>query len=138
VVSVWKYTTSPQGSASFRAPSGYATATLAPSKGRFQVDHVDRIDIAGIAALIADNGNIALGAHLDCVGPEPSNDKCRLLTGQQRRDTAHGDTAVLLVGSLHRHLELLLTVALRGQVFGRNLELFGQRNRNRLRAAVRE
>jgi hypothetical protein len=52
----------------FRAPSGYATATLAPSKGRFQVDHVDRIDIAGIAALIADNGNIALGAHLDCEG----------------------------------------------------------------------
>src|SRR3954467_5482826 len=63
---------------------------------------------------------------------------CRLLTGQQRRNTAHGDTAVLLVGSLHRHLELLLTVALRRQVFGRNLELFGQSNRNRLRAAVRE
>src|SRR3954447_2882067 len=63
---------------------------------------------------------------------------CRLLTGQQRRNTAHGDTAVLLVGSLHWHLELLLTVALRRQVLGRNLELFGQSSRNRLRAAVRE
>jgi hypothetical protein len=35
-----------------------------------QVDHVDRIDIAGVAALVADDGDIALGAHLDCVRPE--------------------------------------------------------------------
>ena len=43
VVSVWKYMNSPQprGVPSFRAPSGYATATLAPSKGRLMRCTVD-------------------------------------------------------------------------------------------------
>ena len=41
----------------------------------FEVDHVNRHDIAGVGRLdadplIADNGNIALGTDLDCVGPE--------------------------------------------------------------------
>src|SRR6478752_8839711 len=43
VVSVWKYMNSPQprGVPSFRAASGYATATLAPSKGRLMRCTVD-------------------------------------------------------------------------------------------------
>ena len=55
---------------------------------------------------------------------------------EQRRDPAHGDAPVRLLGPLRRDLQILLAVALRGQVFRRHVELLRQRDGDRFRAAV--
>src|SRR6478609_1340105 len=53
----------------------------------------------------------------------------RLLV-DQRRDAAHRDAAVGALGTLRRHLEVLLAVALGDEVLGRHLELLGERDRD--------
>ena len=57
---------------------------------------------------------------------------------QQRRDAANGDTAIEPLRSIRRHLQIILAVALRGQVLERNLELLGQHLGDRFCAPVRK
>src|SRR5262245_40821201 len=61
-----------------------------------------------------------------------------VLAGEQRRDAAHGDAAVGAFRHLRRHLEILLAVALRRQVLGRDAEALRERERRGFGAAIRQ
>src|SRR6266545_7109618 len=51
---------------------------------------------------------------------------CSTASGEQRRDASHSDAAILTLRRVGRNLEILLAVALRHQVLGRNLETLAQ------------
>ena len=57
---------------------------------------------------------------------------------KQWGDPAHGHPAVLPLGRLRVHLQVLLAIALGRQVLGGDLEAFGEDGRNRLRSSVGE
>ena len=61
-----------------------------------------------------------------------------VLALQQRGDPAHGHPAVLPLGRLRIHLQVLLAIALGRQVLGGDLEAFGEDGRNRLGSPVGE
>src|SRR5947199_10029315 len=62
----------------------------------------------------------------------------RGVAGEQRCNTAYRDAAVLHLGGLRRNLQILLAVALRGEILRRDLEALGEGERGRLGAAVRQ
>ncbi len=62
----------------------------------------------------------------------------RLSAVEQRRDVADGDAPVDRARPVDLLLQVLLAIALRGQVFRRHVELLRQQGRRRFGAAVRQ